>query len=82
MSSEMVSKLDRGLALNGFGEDIRFFFSVHIEGEKGHSNGAFNAIFPYLGVPTNKRLFEEGIKEFMKLIERFWDGVAALCRVH
>jgi pyrroloquinoline-quinone synthase len=79
MSSSMVSKLNCGLVVNGFDEDVRHFFIFHIEGEKGHSNGAFNAIFPYLEVPSNQRLFEGGIKEFMKLIEQFWDGVGEIC---
>lgn len=79
MSSEMVSKLNEGLTLNGFSQEDRSFFIFHIEGEKGHSNGAFNAIYPYLAIPNNKQSFEEGIKDFMVLIESFWDGVSSIC---
>ncbi|HEX8186197.1 MAG TPA: iron-containing redox enzyme family protein [Blastocatellia bacterium] len=79
MSSEMVGKLNDALELNGFDEETRSFFIFHIESEKGHSNGAFNAIFPYLTIPANRVLFEEGLKEFMTLIESFWDGVSSIC---
>lgn len=75
MSSSMVSKLNNGLECAGFDSEVRAFFILHIDGEKGHSNGAFNAIFKYLGVESNRVLFEDGIKRFMQLMERFWDGV-------
>lgn len=76
MSSLMVEKLNLGLEKSGYDGQERAFFVLHIDGEKGHSNGAYNAISPYLNVKANKIYFEDGIKRFMNLIERFWDGIA------
>ncbi|MFJ2814938.1 4-chloro-allylglycine synthase BesC [Streptomyces sp. NPDC087294] len=78
MSSIMVSKINDGLANQGYGKNVRHFWQLHIDVEVGHSNSVFNAIAPYVGSPTARAEFEEGAFEFLGLVERYWDGVQRL----
>jgi len=78
MSSIMVSKLDDGLAHQGYDEDTRYFWRIHIEVEVGHSNSVFNAIAPYVTSPETRAQFEAGATEFLDLVEAYWDGVQEL----
>lgn len=78
MSSIMVSKLNDGLANQGYGRDVRHFWLLHVDVEVGHSNSVFNAIAPYVDSPETRAQFEEGAWEFLGLVGAFWDGVADL----
>jgi pyrroloquinoline quinone (PQQ) biosynthesis protein C len=78
MSSIMVSKLNDGLANQGYDEDVRSFWLMHIEVEVGHSNSVFNAIAPYVTDEATRGEFEEGAFEFLGLVEAYWDGVQEL----
>ncbi len=78
MSSIMVSKLNDGLANQGYGRDIRDFWLLHIDVEVGHSNSVFNAIAPYVGSADARAQFEEGAWSFLELVENYWDGVQSL----
>jgi pyrroloquinoline-quinone synthase len=78
MSAIMTSKLGEGLKNQGYDEHIRYFWILHTEVEVGHSNSVFNAIFPYVQEEKTKQLFEEGLAEFLHLVEVYWDGVQAL----
>lgn len=81
MSSIMVGKLNDGLANQGYDEETRRFWMLHISLEVGHSNSVFNAIAPYVGSSETRREFEEGAFEFLGLVESYWDGVQDLLRV-
>jgi pyrroloquinoline quinone (PQQ) biosynthesis protein C len=81
MSSIMVGKLNDGLANQGYDEETRKFWILHISLEVGHSNSVFNAIAPYVGSSETRQQFEEGAFEFLRLVENYWDGVQALLRV-
>ncbi|MFF9480972.1 4-chloro-allylglycine synthase BesC [Streptomyces sp. NPDC014733] len=78
MSSVMVSKINDGLANQGYGKDLRHFWQLHIDVEVGHSNSVFNAIAPYVGSEATRAEFEEGAFEFLRLVEDYWDGVEQL----
>lgn len=78
MSGIMVSKINNGLSHAGYGSETRFFWEMHIEVEKGHSNSVFNAIYPYLQEDCAREAFEDGIKELSRLVELFWDKVTVL----
>jgi len=78
MSAIMTGKLAEGLKNQGHDEHIRYFWILHTEVEVGHSNSVFNAIFPYVQEEKTKQLFEEGLTEFLNLVEVYWDGVQAL----
>lgn len=80
MSGIMVSKLNDGLKLQGYDDELRYFWTLHIEVEIGHSNGIFNAIAPYIKDPEVKTAFDAGTAEFLRLLEAYWDGVEALVR--
>lgn len=82
MSATMVSKLNDGLKTQGYGDDVRHFWTLHMEAEVGHSNSVFNAIFPYITTKKTQELFESGIAAFLSLVEAYWDGVDELTRVH
>jgi pyrroloquinoline quinone (PQQ) biosynthesis protein C len=75
MSSIMVSKLNDGLANQGYDEDVRHFWLLHIAVEVGHSNSVFNAIAPYVTSAETRAQFETGAFEFLGLVEDYWDGV-------
>jgi len=78
MSSIMVSKINDGLRNQGYDEDLRHFWQLHIDLEVGHSNSVFNAIAPYVESAAARAEFEEGAFEFLGLVERYWDGVQQL----
>lgn len=78
MSSIMVSKLNDGLANQGYDEDVRRFWLLHMTVEVGHSNSVFNAISPYVSSTEPRAEFEAGAFEFLGLIEDYWDGVQQL----
>jgi len=78
MSSIMVSKLNDGLANQGYDKSTRNFWLLHIDVEVGHSNSVFNAISPYIEVQENRERFEKGAFDFLGLVNDFWDGVAEL----
>lgn len=80
MSAVMTRKLSDGLVNEGYDEQTRYFWLLHTEVEVGHSNSVFNAIFPYIKEENTKRLFEEGLTEFLDLVEAYWDGVDVLLR--
>jgi pyrroloquinoline quinone (PQQ) biosynthesis protein C len=75
MSSIMVSKLNDGLANQGYDETVRHFWLLHISVEVGHSNSVFNAIAPYVTSQEARAQFEAGAFEFLGLVEDYWDGV-------
>ncbi|TDD38196.1 DUF3865 domain-containing protein [Actinomadura sp. KC06] len=78
MSSIMVSKINDGLANQGYDEDVRHFWTLHIDVEVGHSNSVFNAIAPYVESAEARAEFEAGAFEFLRLVENYWDGVQRL----
>jgi pyrroloquinoline-quinone synthase len=80
MSAIMTGKLADGLKHQGHDEHARYFWILHTEVEVGHSNSVFNAIFPYMKEENTKGLFEEGMTEFLDLVEAYWDGVDGLLR--
>ncbi|HEX8650802.1 MAG TPA: iron-containing redox enzyme family protein [Pyrinomonadaceae bacterium] len=80
MSAIMTAKLNEGLKNQGYDEQTRYFWVLHTEVEVGHSNSVFNAIFPYIKEENTKELFEEGMTEFLDLVEAYWDGVDVLIR--
>lgn len=82
MSATMVTKLNEGLKTQGYGEDIRHFWMLHMQAEVGHSNSVFNAIFPYILDKKTQELFESGIAAFLSLVEAYWDGVEKLVHAH
>lgn len=77
-SAAMVEKYDAGLANQGYSRTVRSFWLMHIQAEVGHSNAVFNCIFPYLQTPQDRKLFEQGIDEYMALLEGYWNGVQRL----
>lgn len=81
MSAIMTAKLGEGLKNQGYDEHTRYFWILHTEVELGHSNSVFNAIFPYVQEDETRKLFEEGLAEFLALVEAYWDGVQALLEV-
>jgi pyrroloquinoline quinone (PQQ) biosynthesis protein C len=82
MSSIMVSKLNDGLANQGYDAETRHFWALHVTLEVGHSNSVFNAIAPYVGSAETRAEFEEGAFAFLGLVERYWDGVQQLVGLH
>ena len=77
-SAAMVEKYEAGLANQGHDRTVRSFWLMHIQAEVGHSNAVFNCTFPYLQTAEDRQLFEQGIDEYMKLLEAYWDGVQQL----
>lgn len=75
MSAAMVEKYNGGLIREGVSEEERFFWILHIKVEVGHSNAVFNIISKYLKNPHGKKMFETGIKQYMHLMEKYWDGI-------
>jgi len=80
MSAVMTAKLNAGLINQGYDGVVRYFWELHTQVEVGHSNSVFNAIFPYIKEGETKGLFEEGMGEFLGLVEAYWDGVDVLLR--
>src|SRR5207245_1205489 len=81
MSSTMVSKLNDGLTVGGHGEDVRFFFTLHMQAEIGHSNSVFNAFHPYARDEEAREVFESGAFAFLSLLEKYWDAVQKLLQI-
>ncbi|WP_334598555.1 iron-containing redox enzyme family protein [Pseudomonas alvandae] len=75
MSASMVSKYNDGLIKEGVGERGRFFWTLHMEVEVGHSNAVFNVMEKHLQTPQERRLFAEGIEQYLHLMEVYWDGI-------
>lgn len=75
MSASMVSKYNDGLIKEGLGEKQRFFWTLHMEVEVGHSNAVFNIMEKHLQTEAQRLLFIEGIDQYLHLMEVFWDGV-------
>lgn len=78
MSAIMVGKVNDGLRNQGYDAKTRWFWELHVEVEKGHSNSVFNAIFPHAECLETQRLFESGLHELEGLVESFWDSVQTL----
>jgi pyrroloquinoline quinone (PQQ) biosynthesis protein C len=78
MSAIMVSKINDGLTTDGYDEQTRYFWKLHMDAEVGHSNSVFNAIFPYVRDQQARVVFESGINQFLGLVEAYWDGVERL----
>ena len=57
----MVSKLNDGLINQGYDDDVRHFWLLHIKIEVGHSNSIFNAISPYVKSGEARREFEGNV---------------------
>lgn len=75
MSASMVSKYNDGLIQEGVSERGRFFWTLHMEVEVGHSNAVFNVMEKHLQTPQERRLFAEGIEQYLHLMEVYWDGI-------
>ncbi|WP_339437598.1 iron-containing redox enzyme family protein [Pseudomonas sp. EL_65y_Pfl1_R32] len=75
MSASMVSKYNDGLIHEGMDERGRFFWTLHMEVEVGHSNAVFNVMGKHLQTQEQRRLFAEGIEQYLHLMEVFWDGI-------
>lgn len=75
MSASMVSKYNDGLIHEGVDERGRFFWTLHMEVEVGHSNAVFNVMEKHLKTEEQRRLFAEGIEQYLHLMEVFWDGI-------
>jgi pyrroloquinoline-quinone synthase len=75
MSASMVSKYNDGLIKEGVSERGRFFWTLHMEVEVGHSNAVFNVMEKHLQTPQERRLFAEGIEQYLHLMEVYWDGI-------
>ncbi len=78
MSAGMVAKYNAGLIAEGVSTRDRGFWTLHMEVEVGHSNAVFNVMEKHLQTEAERRLFSEGIDQYMHLMEKFWDGVADL----
>jgi pyrroloquinoline quinone (PQQ) biosynthesis protein C len=78
MASIMVGKINDGLTNQGYDEDTRYFWTLHIALEIGHSNSVFNAIAPYVGTAQTRTQFETGAFAYLSLVEAYWDGVQQL----
>ncbi|WP_254564984.1 iron-containing redox enzyme family protein [Oscillatoria sp. HE19RPO] len=80
MSAVLASQFNDGLANQGYDENVRKHWLMHLAVEVGHSNNAFNAIAPYVVDPKGRERFEEGINTYLQLLEEYWDGVDAIVR--
>lgn len=78
MSAGMVAKYNAGLIAEGVSARDRGFWTLHMEVEVGHSNAVFNIMEKHLQTEAERKLFSEGIDQYMHLMEMYWDGVAAL----
>jgi len=80
MSAVLASQLNAGLENQGYDEQVRKHWLMHIAVEVGHSNNAYNAIAPYVENPRGRQLFDEAIDEYLGLLENYWDGVDSIVR--
>lgn len=77
MSASMVAKYNDGLIKEGLGPRERGFWTLHMEVEVGHSNAVFNIMEKHLQDPNDRNLFKEGIRQYLHLMEIYWDGIQA-----
>lgn len=75
MSASMVSKYNEGLIKEGLSDCERFFWTLHIDVEVGHSNAVFNVMEKHLQTAEERRLFTEGIEQYLHMMEVFWNGI-------
>lgn len=78
LSAGLVSKYNQGLIAEGLSEDDRYFWTLHCEWEVGHSNAVFNVIEPFLQTEQDRKLFNEGIDQYLCLMENYWNGIEKL----
>ena len=76
MSASMVSKYNDGLVKEGLSKAKRGFWILHMKVEVGHSNAIFNIMEKYLKAKEEIKYFEEGISQYLHLMEIFWDGIS------
>mgnify|MGYP006141627685 CR=1 FL=1 len=60
MSASMVSKYNDGLIKEGVSDRGRFFWTLHMEVEVGHSNAVFNVMEKQRIMVVFRDLFEQG----------------------
>ena len=78
LSAGLVSKYNDGLKVEGLSEEDRYFWILHCEWEVGHSNAVFNIVEPYLQTQTDRDAFNEGIDQYLFLMENYWNGIEKL----
>lgn len=75
MSASMVSKYNDGLIKEGLSKRDREFWTLHMEVEIGHSNAVFNVMEKHLPTQAERDSFVEGIRQYLHLMEMYWDGI-------
>lgn len=63
------------LLKEGLKEEDRYFWTLHIEVEVGHSNAIFNVIEKHLQNQDDQNKFIEGIEQYLHLMEIYWEGI-------
>lgn len=76
MSASMVGKYNQGLIKEGLGDTERYFWTLHMEVEVGHSNAVFNVMEKHLQTENEREQFVVGIDQYLHLMEIYWDGIA------
>jgi len=77
MSAYMVAKYNDGLIKEGLDRSERGFWTLHMEVEVGHSNMVFNIMEKHLQSAKERAWFKEGIRQYLHLMEVYWDGIAS-----
>jgi len=80
MSAVLATQLNDGLKNQGYDNNVRKHWLMHLNVEIGHSNNAFNAIAPYVIHQQGRELFEAGLNKYLELLEAYWDGVDSIVR--
>lgn len=75
MSACMVAMYNEGLIKEGVRKKDRSFWLVHMEVEVGHSNAIFNVMERHLETEYERHMFVVGIRQYLHLMEIFWDGI-------
>jgi pyrroloquinoline quinone (PQQ) biosynthesis protein C len=78
LSAALVSKYNQGLIQEGLSAEDRHFWELHCEWEVGHSNAVFNMVEPYVKTDQDRRLFAEGVNQYLYLMEGYWNGIEHL----
>lgn len=78
LSAGLVHKYNEGLKKEGLSEEERYFWTLHCEWEVGHSNAVFNIVEPYLIGTDDFNAFQEGVNQYLYLMEGYWDGIEKL----
>jgi pyrroloquinoline-quinone synthase len=78
LSASLVSKYNDGLIAEGLTDTERYFWILHCDVEVGHSNAVFNIAEPYLKTEADRQAFDEGIDQYLFLMENYWDGIEHL----